>query len=150
MWKIPFAALATAVLASSASAQPLGIGTNPQGTMVYTLGAAVSKALASAATALHLYGKRNARPGRKMGHLTVLADTPDEALSLARRARDRLVEVLRQSKAAGLCVVLITHDAEELALLADAVAHLHPAAEPGAASHADLVIGDPLAGKGGS
>jgi TRAP transporter TAXI family solute receptor len=34
---------------SPAKAQPLGIGTSPQGTMVYTLGAAVSKALAESA-----------------------------------------------------------------------------------------------------
>lgn len=39
---------------------------------------------------LHLYGKKEARPGRKMGHLTALAATPDKALSLARRARKRL------------------------------------------------------------
>jgi TRAP transporter TAXI family solute receptor len=36
-------------LASRATAQPLGIGTNPQGTLVYTLGATVSKALADSA-----------------------------------------------------------------------------------------------------
>jgi TRAP transporter TAXI family solute receptor len=36
-------------LVSRATAQPLGIGTNPQGTLVYTLGATVSKALADAA-----------------------------------------------------------------------------------------------------
>jgi 5-(carboxyamino)imidazole ribonucleotide synthase len=40
---------------------------------------------------LHLYGKAEARPGRKMGHLTVLADTPGEAATLALRARDALV-----------------------------------------------------------
>ena len=28
---------------------------------------------------LHLYGKLDPRPGRKMGHLTALAETPDEA-----------------------------------------------------------------------
>lgn len=46
-----FAAVAAALLAavSPAAAQPLGIGTSPQGTMVYTLGAAVSKALAESA-----------------------------------------------------------------------------------------------------
>jgi TRAP transporter TAXI family solute receptor len=49
MRKLLIAALATVALASSASAQPLGIGTNPQGTMVYTLGATVSKALADTA-----------------------------------------------------------------------------------------------------
>ncbi|MCA9939692.1 MAG: ATP-grasp domain-containing protein [Anaerolineales bacterium] len=35
---------------------------------------------------LHLYGKRDARPGRKMGHLTALADTPAAAAQLARAA----------------------------------------------------------------
>src|SRR5438128_762381 len=29
---------------------------------------------------LHLYGKSAARPGRKMGHITAMADTPAEAL----------------------------------------------------------------------
>ncbi len=32
---------------------------------------------------LHLYGKTEARPGRKMGHITVLAQTADDALSKA-------------------------------------------------------------------
>jgi len=40
---------------------------------------------------LHLYGKADARPGRKMGHLTALADTPAEAARLALAARDALV-----------------------------------------------------------
>jgi len=39
---------------------------------------------------LHLYGKEEARPGRKMGHLTALADTPDEAARLVRAARAAL------------------------------------------------------------
>jgi len=39
---------------------------------------------------VHLYGKKEARPGRKMGHLTVLAESVDEALDLARRARGQL------------------------------------------------------------
>ena len=47
--------------------------------------AGVADALAVPGTALHLYGKAEARPGRKMGHLTALADTADEA---ARRALD--------------------------------------------------------------
>lgn len=51
MNKLVVAAAAAAVLAtvSSANAQPLGIGTSPQGTMVYTLGATLSKALADSA-----------------------------------------------------------------------------------------------------
>jgi len=32
---------------------------------------------------LHLYGKASARPGRKMGHLTVTADTPEAARGVA-------------------------------------------------------------------
>jgi len=32
---------------------------------------------------LHLYGKREPRPGRKMGHVTCLGATPDEALDRA-------------------------------------------------------------------
>ena len=39
---------------------------------------------------LHLYGKAQARPGRKMGHLTALARTPHEAIRDAVEARVRL------------------------------------------------------------
>lgn len=37
---------------------------------------------------LFLYGKKEPRPGRKMGHLTALADTPQQALENVKRARD--------------------------------------------------------------
>ncbi|MBL8768209.1 MAG: 5-(carboxyamino)imidazole ribonucleotide synthase [Planctomycetes bacterium] len=40
---------------------------------------------------LHLYGKSDPRPGRKMGHLTALADTVDDAERAVREARARLV-----------------------------------------------------------
>lgn len=39
---------------------------------------------------LHLYGKIEARPGRKMGHLNCLAADPDQALSTALETRDAL------------------------------------------------------------
>ncbi len=39
---------------------------------------------------LHLYGKATARPGRKMGHLTALADTPEEARQRVLAARAAL------------------------------------------------------------
>lgn len=39
---------------------------------------------------LHLYGKSDARPGRKMGHLTATADSPVAAEDLVRAARARL------------------------------------------------------------
>ena len=44
-------------------------------------------ALRDPRVALHLYGKRRARTGRKMGHLTALADSTDEALRAALDAR---------------------------------------------------------------
>ncbi len=49
-----------------------------------------SQACASPDVKLHLYGKREPRPGRKMGHLTALAETPQAALELARKARQAL------------------------------------------------------------
>jgi 5-(carboxyamino)imidazole ribonucleotide synthase len=36
---------------------------------------------------LHLYGKTEARPGRKMGHLAALADTPEAAVEKVKAAR---------------------------------------------------------------
>jgi 5-(carboxyamino)imidazole ribonucleotide synthase len=39
---------------------------------------------------VHLYGKRVARPGRKMGHLSAIATTPEEALRKVQEARRRL------------------------------------------------------------
>lgn len=41
---------------------------------------------------LHLYGKASARPGRKMGHLTALADSADQAELIVREARQRLMK----------------------------------------------------------
>jgi 5-(carboxyamino)imidazole ribonucleotide synthase len=46
-----------------------------------------SAALAFPEVKLHLYGKDEPRPRRKMGHLTALADTVDEALERALAAR---------------------------------------------------------------
>ena len=46
-------------------------------------------ALADGRVRVHLYGKQ-ARPGRKLGHVTALADTPTEARSAARWAADIL------------------------------------------------------------
>lgn len=50
-----------------------------------------SGALALPGVKLHLYGKSNPRIGRKMGHLTALADTVDEAAERAVTARELLV-----------------------------------------------------------
>ncbi len=47
-------------------------------------------AIASGPVALHLYGKDEARPGRKMGHISATAASADEAAALVTRARDLL------------------------------------------------------------
>jgi 5-(carboxyamino)imidazole ribonucleotide synthase len=39
---------------------------------------------------IHLYGKTEPRPGRKMGHLTAFGATPDEALERVVAAREAL------------------------------------------------------------
>jgi 5-(carboxyamino)imidazole ribonucleotide synthase len=51
---------------------------------------AFGAALALPGVRLHLYGKRAARPGRKMGHLSAVASTADEAVALVRRAKEAL------------------------------------------------------------
>ena len=48
------------------------------------------KVLGEPGVRLHLYGKAEARPGRKMGHLTVLADSPEEARERVLAAREVL------------------------------------------------------------
>lgn len=53
-------------------------------------------ALAEPRVRLHLYGKQDARPGRKMGHLTGTAGTPEAAEASVTRARARLHVDVRQ------------------------------------------------------
>ena len=43
--------------------------------------------LAIAEVKLHLYGKKEARVGRKMGHITCVADTLDAAITAAQKVR---------------------------------------------------------------
>lgn len=49
-------------------------------------------ALADPRVQLHLYGKEEARPGRKMGHLTAVAGTASEAREAVLAARHRLLQ----------------------------------------------------------
>ena len=49
-----------------------------------------TKVLRESSAKLHLYGKAEARPGRKMGHFTVLDDTVEKALSNALYIRESL------------------------------------------------------------
>ncbi|MBL9100212.1 MAG: 5-(carboxyamino)imidazole ribonucleotide synthase [Myxococcales bacterium] len=50
-----------------------------------------TEALALPDIKLHLYGKEEARPGRKMGHLTALAATPEDAAARVLLARERML-----------------------------------------------------------
>jgi 5-(carboxyamino)imidazole ribonucleotide synthase len=49
-----------------------------------------SRALAVPGVRLHLYGKASARPGRKMGHLSSVGATPEEARRAVLEAHERL------------------------------------------------------------
>ena len=76
---------------------PLGDGTCRPAAMAQLLGhlwadgePAWSEALTDPGIHLHLYGKREPRPGRKMGHLTCVDATPELALKRVFAARDRL------------------------------------------------------------
>ncbi|MBM4023398.1 MAG: ATP-grasp domain-containing protein, partial [Planctomycetes bacterium] len=78
----------TRPVAAAAMANLLGDcwGDDPDGAAVEPDWAA---ALAVPGVRLHLYGKTAARRGRKMGHLTALADSPAEAIRLVETARRR-------------------------------------------------------------
>jgi 5-(carboxyamino)imidazole ribonucleotide synthase len=52
--------------------------------------AGIAEALSIPGVSLHLYGKKEAKAGRKMGHLTVLADSTSGATSRAEKAIDYL------------------------------------------------------------
>jgi 5-(carboxyamino)imidazole ribonucleotide synthase len=49
-----------------------------------------SEVFAMPGVSVHMYGKREARTGRKMGHLTVLAESSEEAARIGLVARSRL------------------------------------------------------------
>ncbi|HET9094134.1 MAG TPA: ATP-grasp domain-containing protein, partial [Solirubrobacteraceae bacterium] len=78
---------------------PLGVTTprTPAAAMVNVVGppdgsdpaVRLADALAVPGASMHLYGKA-ARPGRKLGHVTVCGPTPEVALEAAREAADRL------------------------------------------------------------
>jgi phosphoribosylaminoimidazole carboxylase (NCAIR synthetase) len=61
----------------------------PAAAMVNLLGTTaehLASALNEPHAFVHLYGKNESRPGRKMGHVTALGASRDEALERARRA----------------------------------------------------------------
>jgi 5-(carboxyamino)imidazole ribonucleotide synthase len=72
---------------------------NLLGDLWYTQGRHIvpdwTSALGDASIKLHLYGKTQPRPGRKMGHMTALASTADAAITAVRQARQRLTPAVR-------------------------------------------------------
>lgn len=52
-----------------------------------------SAALSDRRVKLHLYGKAEPKPGRKMGHITASAETALSAASVVRKARQQLIEL---------------------------------------------------------
>ena len=79
--------------------QPLGDGSCAPAAMAQLLGDLWddgepdwTAALARPGVHLHLYGKREARTGRKMGHLTVISDDATDALQRVLDARAALNE----------------------------------------------------------
>ena len=77
---------------------PLGDGTCRAAAMAQLLGRIWDKGepkwsqvLADSGISMHLYGKREARQDRKMGHLTCVDTTPTQALERVLEARSRLL-----------------------------------------------------------
>lgn len=80
---------------------PLGSVAQPRpGAMVNLIGAAgytgatevlgLQEALALDGVSLHMYGKAECRPGRKMGHFSVVCDSVEQVLNTAQRAKNIL------------------------------------------------------------
>ena len=51
----------------------------------------IEKALAIPGVSLHIYGKKESRPNRKMGHITVIGNNIDECLEKANKARKMII-----------------------------------------------------------
>jgi 5-(carboxyamino)imidazole ribonucleotide synthase len=70
--KVPAAVMINILGERSGAAEPKGI----------------EEAEAIPGVSVHIYGKKEVRPARKMGHITVVADTLEEALEKAKKARN--------------------------------------------------------------
>jgi 5-(carboxyamino)imidazole ribonucleotide synthase len=73
-------------LGSAAMRAPAAAMVNVLGTREGPSTSPIDSALSVEGAHLHLYGKKEVRVRRKMGHVTVLARTPDEAVARARTA----------------------------------------------------------------
>lgn len=78
-------------LGSTALRTPAAVMVNLLGTHSGSADASlITGAFAHEQAHVHLYGKRLVRPGRKMGHITVLADSIEAAEAIARQAAARV------------------------------------------------------------
>jgi 5-(carboxyamino)imidazole ribonucleotide synthase len=74
-------------LGSTAMVKPAAVMVNTLGSTQGTAAAdAAREALGMAGAHIHIYAKRDVRPGRKMGHVTALGTTLEEAEATARQA----------------------------------------------------------------
>ncbi len=76
----------TKLLSSAVMINILGQDTDSQDPVLK----GIEKALELEGVNLHLYGKKSVRPGRKMGHITVLSENSDIAIETAKRAKNLL------------------------------------------------------------
>jgi len=67
----------------------------------------------------------------------LVLDEPTDGLDV--RSRQALLSALRDAAAKGLCTIIISHDVEDLMCLAQEVAWLHPAQEPGEPSQVEVI-----------
>ncbi len=51
----------------------------------------IEKVLSQKGVSVHVYGKTETRPFRKMGHCTVIAPTTDDALEIAKKVKNQLI-----------------------------------------------------------
>ena len=78
-------------LGSPALRVPAACTVNVLGTAAGTTAPDLHAALAVPGVSVHLYGKSESRPARKMGHVTATAATPEEARRAAEAAASRLI-----------------------------------------------------------
>ena len=55
----------------------------------------IQEAMANGGVYVHLYGKKETKPMRKMGHVTILAASLDEAISNAKKVQQQIKVLTR-------------------------------------------------------
>ncbi len=71
------------------------------------------------------------------GPQVLILDEPTDGLDV--HSREKLLGLLKEFAAAGLAVVMISHEIEDLTCLCDTVARLHPADDPEHPAHVEVI-----------